>query len=105
AFAVHRRRPLLRRHFITAICPDALGVRRDRVERHAELGGREFGAAARRELDRDGLLDHVDALRHRAAGRPALATATRRDVERLADLWEPTLHLLVGLELVDEAAL
>src|SRR5207245_10807507 len=101
----HGGRTLLGPDLVAAVAAHAFGVRRDRRERHAQIGGGERLAAAVDHPDDDRFLRHVDALRHRAARRAALAALARRDVEGVADLRELALHLLIRLELVDQTAL
>src|SRR5207248_2862394 len=101
----YRRWALLTRDLVAAVAPDALRVRRYRRERDAELLRGELLARPVDHPDDNGFLHHVDPLRRGAAGGPARAAHAGGDVEGVAELGQLALHLLVGLELVDQAAL
>src|SRR5207248_10405880 len=104
ALAHHRRRPFLTRDLVASVRSDAARVRADGVESHAECLRGVFGAAAGCELHDDRFLHRVRALRRRAARGATRTALARGDVECFAELRQPPLHLLVRLELVDEAA-
>src|SRR6202008_722168 len=103
--AVDRRRPFLTWDFVAAVRADAARVRGHRAELDAELRRGVLGAVAGDELDGDPLFCDVRALSRGATRGSARTAHACRDVEDLPDFRELALHLLIGLELVDEAAL
>src|SRR5207248_10734937 len=99
------RRALLTRDLVAAVASDALRVRRYGGERDAKLRGGELLPRPVDHSDDDRFLDHVHPLRRRAAGRATRAAHAGWDMEGVTELGKLALHLLVRLELVDQAAL
>src|SRR5439155_6649799 len=98
-------RPFLPWHLVASVAPDAFGVRGNRGERDAELRCGELLARPVDHPNDDRFLPNVHSLRRCASRRSAGPTHARGDMERVAELGQLALHLLIGLELVDEAAL